>query len=376
MADYDSNKQIHNLERYDTTLTKNSLVLSQDTLGNRLGSSEFIDLLNTVTLDDIQDGVNYQKLDEAAVQAYVNAAIISDTDIAKTTEGLDQFADTTSTELRGIITDSSGSGSLVFNNSPSFTTPDIGVATGVSFNGITGLSNITPVMDGVATPGVGTAASRSDHVHPFNIALLSDSNPLMNGTASPGTSGSISRNDHVHPSDTAKQSISGKDVSNGYAGLTLLKINFMNVLGTIKSFFTNSNTVARTYTFQDRDGTIADNTDITNVTNYVDNLVADPVNKISALGSISGSYAIDVSTYDTFTATITGSTTLSFNNFVDGRTISLILTNGGTNITWPATVKWPGGTIAVLSTSGTDRIVLQKISSTITHANLAGKAYA
>lgn len=56
---------------------------------------------------------------------------------------------------------------------------------------------------------------------------------------------------------------SRKDASSGYAGLTLFKINFKNALNTITSFFTNVNTVQRTYTFQDRDGTIADNTDLT-----------------------------------------------------------------------------------------------------------------
>lgn len=59
------------------------------------------------------------------------------------------------------------------------------------------------------------------------------------------------------------ENLANKDASNGYAGLTLLKINFWNVLGTFKSFFTNANTAARTYTFQNRDGTIADDTDIT-----------------------------------------------------------------------------------------------------------------
>lgn len=58
------------------------------------------------------------------------------------------------------------------------------------------------------------------------------------------------------------QTLANKDASGGYAGLTLFKINFKNVANTITSFFTNSNTVARTYTFQDRDGTIADNTDL------------------------------------------------------------------------------------------------------------------
>ncbi len=61
---------------------------------------------------------------------------------------------------------------------------------------------------------------------------------------------------------SGKQSTSGKDATGGYAGLTLFKINFKNALNTFTSFFTNANTAARTYTFQDRDGTIADNTDL------------------------------------------------------------------------------------------------------------------
>jgi hypothetical protein len=66
--------------------------------------------------------------------------------------------------------------------------------------------------------------------------------------------------------DTEKQAISGKDASNGYVGLTLLKINFKNVLNTFTSFFTNSNTAARTYTFPDKDGTVAMTSDIPTVT--------------------------------------------------------------------------------------------------------------
>lgn len=62
--------------------------------------------------------------------------------------------------------------------------------------------------------------------------------------------------------NTDKQETSGKDATGGYAGLTLFKINFKNALNTFTSFFTNANTVARTYTFQDRDGTIADDTDL------------------------------------------------------------------------------------------------------------------
>lgn len=48
-----------------------------------------------------------------------------------------------------------------------------------------------------------------------------------------------------------------KDATGGYAGLTLFKINFKNVANTFTSFFTNSNTAARTYTFQDKTHTVA-----------------------------------------------------------------------------------------------------------------------
>jgi hypothetical protein len=68
----------------------------------------------------------------------------------------------------------------------------------------------------------------------------------------------------VEPTTTeiGAEDVANKDASGGYVGLTLFKINFKNALNTFTSFFTNSNTAARTYTFQDRNGTIADDTDL------------------------------------------------------------------------------------------------------------------
>jgi hypothetical protein len=59
-----------------------------------------------------------------------------------------------------------------------------------------------------------------------------------------------------------KQDAAGKDASGGYVGKTLEKINFYNAARTFISFFVNTNSAARTYTFQDRNGTIADDTDL------------------------------------------------------------------------------------------------------------------
>ena len=58
------------------------------------------------------------------------------------------------------------------------------------------------------------------------------------------------------------EKVANKDATGGYAGLTLFKINFKNALNTITSWFTNSNTVARTYTFPDKDLTVAGTVDL------------------------------------------------------------------------------------------------------------------
>lgn len=71
---------------------------------------------------------------------------------------------------------------------------------------------------------------------------------------------------------------------------------------------------------------------------------------IQALGSISGSQAINISTADTVTATITGATTFSVTNLVTGKanTLTLYLTNPGAG-----TITWPSGTTFNLSAAPT-----------------------
>ena len=54
-----------------------------------------------------------------------------------------------------------------------------------------------------------------------------------------------------------------KNASGGYAGLTQFKLNLLNALGTITSWFTTAATVARTWTMPDKDGTVAMLSDIT-----------------------------------------------------------------------------------------------------------------
>lgn len=84
-----------------------------------------------------------------------------------------------------------------------------------------------------------------------------------------------------------------KDATGGYVGLTLFKINFKNVANTFTSFFTNSNTAARTYTFKDADGTIAFTSDITGTnsgTNTGDETTATIKTKLGAAATGADGY--------------------------------------------------------------------------------------
>ena len=69
--------------------------------------------------------------------------------------------------------------------------------------------------------------------------------------------------------NTDKQERNEKDVSGGYAGLTLLKLNIRNVANTITSWITNSNTASRTYTLPDKDGVFVMTDDTTKQTVWI-----------------------------------------------------------------------------------------------------------
>ena len=93
--------------------------------------------------------------------------------VALTADKLSAFAATTSAELAGVISDETGTGALVFANTPTLVTPNIGAATGTSLvlsgdltvNGTTTTINSTTVtvddknleLGSVATPSDATA---------------------------------------------------------------------------------------------------------------------------------------------------------------------------------------------------------------------------
>jgi hypothetical protein len=75
--------------------------------------------------------------------------------VALTNNKLDAFAATSSSELAGVISDETGTGALVFANTPTLTTPVIGAATGTSLA-------LPDALLGSATATVGTSATTVD----------------------------------------------------------------------------------------------------------------------------------------------------------------------------------------------------------------------
>ena len=149
-----------------------------------------------------------------------------------------------------------------------------------------------------------------------------------------------------------KEVSTNKDATSGYAGLTLFKINFKNVLNTFTSFFTNSNTVSRTYTFQDRDGTILDNTDLTAINTSI-------ATKLSLTGgTLTGAL-------NTLALTATGKITANASLDIGGTSQSINLNSGISNT---IIFNSNGGTYPAFTTrsTGTKIVLYSEISANTT----------
>ena len=120
---------------------------------------------NTPTIS-IQDGTTSQKgavqlenstsstsTTTAAVPASVKAAYDLAAGKASTSNKLSDFAATSSSELAGVISDETGTGALVFANSPTLVTPALGTPSSVTLTSATGL----PISTGVSGLGTGVA---------------------------------------------------------------------------------------------------------------------------------------------------------------------------------------------------------------------------
>jgi len=156
---------------------------------------------------------------------------------------------------------STGTGSVVLNTSPTLVTPNIGVATGTSFNSITALSSTTPNPLGTAAVGTSTTVARADHVH-----AMPSLDSLSNVTITGNTTGEILKWDGaawinntlaeagIQPAGTYN-TIIGTDTDISYTGATVLSTMTMTD-GVIQSHS------SRTLTLTDLSGSIKELTDV------------------------------------------------------------------------------------------------------------------
>jgi hypothetical protein len=113
-------------------------------------------------------------LNETPLQATVSSSPGQGGGDALTSGTLAQFAATTSAQLRGVISDETGTGSLVFANSPTLVSPALGTPSSATLTNATGLPLATGVTGllPVANGGTGTATP----------ALVAGANVTISGT--------------------------------------------------------------------------------------------------------------------------------------------------------------------------------------------------
>lgn len=142
--------------------------------------------------------------------------------------------------------------------------------------------------------------------------------------------------------------------------LALFRSYFWNVAGTYASVFSNTNTAARTYTFQNRNGTIADDTDLA--------LKAALASAQSFTAAQRGTFvaltdaatvALDLSLANQYRLTLGGNRTLGVpTNIAEGQQGCIVVRQDATGsrtlaYAWP--YEWAGGTAGTLSTPGCSR---------------------
>lgn len=260
---------------------------------------------------------------------------------------LSQFAATSSAQFAGVISDESGTGAVVFTNSPALTGIPTAATAAANTNStqiattafVVGQAALTaPIMNGIQTLGTSLRYAREDHIHPVDNSrspVAGSTSITTVGTITSGTwNGSI-----LNPAygGTGQSSLTSGAllIGNGTSSVNFLTPgsngNILYVTG--GAFATGTPNAAG----------VVDLTSTQTVSGSKTFSNSVRTTKQVSAGSFSGSSdAID---WDNGNVQITSSacSALSFTNMQDGGSYTLIVTNTGTTgCTFPASIN--GGT--------------------------------
>jgi hypothetical protein len=286
--------------------------------------------------------------------------------LASTASKLSVFAATTSSELAGVISDETGSGSLVFATSPTLVTPVLGVASATTINKVTLTAPATgstlTIADGkTATHNASTTFAGTDG----KTLTISNSLTLAGTDATvmtfPSTSATIARTD-------AGQTFTGVQIMTSPRIITQISDTNGNASISIVATASAVNSLQITNAITGTAGPLIKPVGETNVDLRVGGLGTGKVAMQSSVnfgaftayftetdnGNSGTADTIDWTLSNKQRSTLTGNVTFTFT--APPGPCSLVLkliqdATGTRTVTWPATVHWSGGTAPTLTTT-------------------------
>jgi hypothetical protein len=304
--------------------------------------------ISTVVAQFIVDYANVTASDTDSVSTLETEFVAGINAVARA-NNLSQFAATTSSQLASVISDETGSGSLVFSTSPTLVTPSIGVATGTSFNSITGLSSITPSMDGTATIGTSTTVARADHIHPTDTSRAPIASPTFTGTVGGITKtmvglGNVDNTTDLNkPISTATQSaldlkapLASPTFTGTVSGITKSMVGLGNVSNTDTTTTANITDSTNKRFVSDAQVTVLGNTSGTNTGDETTSSIKTKLGITTLSGSNTGDQTI------TLTGDVTGSGTGSFSATLANSGVTAGTYNNSATAVTPITVDSKG----------------------------------